>query len=62
MNYYFGEVIVAKVEMRIRTLWIADVREHIDGIQGEGCDCDELCVSVNSTHVLERKEIKAIGR
>ena len=39
--------------MRITTLWIADVRQHSHGMRGEGGEnCDELCVTGNSTHVL----------
>ena len=53
VNYSFGKVIVATVEMRLTTLWIAGVRQHSDGMCGEGGgDCDELCVCGNSTHVL----------
>ena len=47
VNYSFGKVIVATVEKRITTLWIAGVRQHSDGMHGEGGEnCDELCVRV----------------
>ena len=53
VNHSFGKVIVATVEMRITTLWIAGVRSHNDGMRGEGGENrDELCLSGNSTRVL----------
>ena len=53
VNYSFGKVIVAMVKMRITTLWIADMRQPSDVMRGKaGENCDELCVTGNSTHVL----------
>ena len=48
--------------MRITTLWIADVRQPSDVMRDKGGEnCDELCVTGNSTHVLPVHDINYLS-